>query len=249
MAVQAVEAYRLAWDEAKRLGDFDEAILRRHLEVVTDWPEETDDDNQGNPSSLEMAQELFLDAWRANVPPRRLPRYLRRAVRRVLFGFVRELWAAVRSGWIPLWMHPPSGVNVYEAGDEFDDDDDSYAVIGFDVALGNDWNRDLLARAVSARPKDTGDDEDDEPCHDIPVWLTATDAPPTLNVMIGKERLVSASSEVIWNFLLKISEEYDGIEGDLSVYDPADDSRHELDVSMLPHELPQEYTKDFFDGE
>lgn len=249
--MQAVEAYRSAWAEAERLGDFNEDILLRHLDSVTDLPEVDCEDEEHTPRNRDLGQELFVAAWRKRVPPKRLPRHLRRAGRRLLFGLLREFWGMLRSGWIPLWMHPPRNVNVYEAGERPDDDDDQdLIVIGVEVPLGDDWNRDLLMRAVAARPKGGADEDDDEELyHDIPVWVSASGTSPMLEVMVGKEHLVSAHSEVIWNFLRKIADEFQGIEGDLEVFDPNDLSRSSLDVGMVSEELPPEYVKDFFDGD
>ena len=133
--MNAVDAYKLAWQEAERLGNFDEEILLRKLSEVTEWPPEDDDE----------------------------------------------------------------------------------------------------------------DDEDDERFHDIPVWLSAALTPPLLDVMIGKDRLVGARSDLVWAFLQKVADECQGVDGDLSVWDPQDRSRHKVVAQMPRYELPPEYVKSVLD--
>lgn len=252
------DAYRLAWQEAKRRGAFDEAILLRRLDEVTDRPvyDEQDGDDE---TAWEYLQRLALGLWRDKVPPRRFKRRLRRALRKELFGTLfgagREIWKLLASARTPRWMRPPRGTVVFGIW-EPDEDEDHYDEwqLPWQVRLHDDWNRDLLVRAVDARPKEDVDDEDDdeeaaEPCHGIPVWLARSHPAPLLDVMIGAERLVGAQSGRVWEFLRKIADdEYDGIEGELSVWDPEDNSSHRLDVDLPRKELPEKYVKYMLGG-
>lgn len=159
--------YRQAWARAKDSGNFADDVFLDALAA--------DDAAAAFPDSeeFEVARDLYLRLWRQQVPPQRLSKHLKRALRREMFGLVKGFF----SGNLPRWMVEPGDVEFIGA------DDWSLPMRDLDFNLTPDhtrhWQR-VREHAAAHRDEDDG-------TMLIDCWLRVTASPDETAVLVGRE--------------------------------------------------------------
>ncbi len=103
MRRQVLDAYRRAWRFRRATGTDSTSLLDDEWARIGYTP---DDDER----------ELWLEAWRSAVPPRRLGRFVVRLTGRMLVSGVREVQAVLNDPELPDWLLPPPRYRLLSVG-------------------------------------------------------------------------------------------------------------------------------------
>jgi hypothetical protein len=215
-----VEVYKAAWTRAEGSGDFTDGVFLDVLassNVAAAYSER---------DKFETARDLYLGLWRQQVPPDRLAKHLKRALRRELFTGIKD----VLSGWrgVPRWMIEPGDVELIGA----DDWSLPLRELDFEVtpAAQAHWKR-VLEYASAHRDEDDG-------TMLVDCWLRITASPETTSVLVGREPVgVTPLTPEDWQALTDIAREGRVSHGTLTVDDTDPERPPRMSISaFMPRE-------------
>jgi hypothetical protein len=183
-----VDVYEAAWARAEVSGDFTDGVFLELLDAsdaAAAHPE---------PEQFEAARDVYLRLWRQRVPPEKLAKHLKRALRREIFTGLKGLL----SGWrgVPRWMIEPGDVDLIGA------DDWSLPIreLRLEVTQTAEahWQR-VVEYASGHRDEDDG-------TMLVDCWLRPTGSPEATAVMVGRDAVgVTSVARNDWRALVDLA--------------------------------------------